>query len=111
MGYQQERACQRCPDGGQHQRPRSCFAGQRKPGDDNGRRQELQHRRGRGVRFLDGHQEGVLHGQRATQREEQQAEGIFAVLQDAENFVAVHKGEHQENQASEQQTRHGQKRR
>ena len=28
-----------------------------------------------------------------------------------ENFVAVHKGEHQENQASEQQTRHGQKRR
>lgn len=111
MGDQQESARQRGGDGREHQRAGTRFAGDGKPGDDNRRRQELQHRRGGGVGLLDSHQEGVLHGERAEQRKDQQTDGVFAVLQDAENLIAVKEREHQKDQAGEQQARHGQKRR
>ncbi|SSM33206.1 Uncharacterised protein [Klebsiella pneumoniae] len=62
MGHQQKGARQRGADSSQHQRCGTRFAGEGEPGDDDRRRQKLQHRGRGGIGFFNGHQKGELHG-------------------------------------------------
>ncbi len=111
MGDQQESTDQRRKNRGQDKHAGTRFPRQGEPRHDDGRRQKLEHGGGSGVGFFNRQQEGELHGERADQREKQQAEGVFAMLDDRENLVAVHEGERQEDHAGKQQANHGQVRR
>ena len=111
MGYQQEGTHKRRENRGQNKHAGTRFPRQGEPRHDNGRRQELEHGRRSGVGFFNRQQEGKLHGKCADQREKQQAEGVLAVFDDRENFVAVNEGERQQDHAGKQQANHGQVRR
>jgi hypothetical protein len=63
----------------------------------------LQHGGSGGVGFFNRQQEGELHGERANQRENQQADGIFAIFDDRENLVAVNEGEREQDNTGKQQ--------
>ncbi len=111
MGDQQERPDKRGHNRGQNKHAGALFPRQREPCHDNRWRQKLQHGGRCRVGFFNRQQEGELHGERADQREKQQAEGVFAMLDDRENLVAVNEGERQQDHAGKQQANHGQVRR
>ena len=58
MGDQQKGSGQRGGDGQRHRQAGALAPGEREPGDDDRRREELQHGRRGGVGAFDGHQEG-----------------------------------------------------
>ena len=111
MGDQQEGADKRGRNGGKDKAPWARFAHNGEPGDDNGWRQELQNGRRGGVGFFNRQQEGELNGHCADQGEQQQAENVFALFQDAENAIAVQERERQQDKATGEQANHRQKRR